>query len=296
MLGTEVRSDVAFSWLKGIRAGDYVVDTTPIVLHRLADEPQRGGIPVSSVAWMEGFIDEAHLVCFVNRLGLVISRRGDAIDWWAPSNADPGVVDHVLLETAIPYALALRGAVLLHASAVATNGEVTAFLGPSGAGKSTMAVAMAKHRSNTAVLSDDCLRLVAEAKSVRALPGHRSIRMWPDSARALVGGETQVDATGKTRIERDEINVFVDGMLELRTLVLLDRRDIGETSLTTLDPGSAFMAVVAHRFDLDLGQHDYRSDVLERFAPVIACAQTVRLTYRSDLSQLGPLAHQLDQL
>jgi hypothetical protein len=70
---------------------------------------------------------------FAAGFGLAIDRRGRIVPR-APA----------LRRVLAPHALALRGARILHASAVVLGGEVVGFLGPTGIGKTTIARTLAK--------------------------------------------------------------------------------------------------------------------------------------------------------
>jgi hypothetical protein len=81
----------------------------------------------------------------------------------------------------VPLALLLRqrGCLVLHASAVAREGHVLAFMGPSRIGKSTLTAALLG--AGCSFVADDVLALrVTEAGSA-VLPGPPQFRLWPDS-------------------------------------------------------------------------------------------------------------------
>jgi energy-coupling factor transporter ATP-binding protein EcfA2 len=68
-----------------------------------------------------------------------------------------GLVDwqRLLIGQVLPFAAVLHGLEVLHASAVAIDGEAVAFLGPSGAGKTSLALALC--RLGADFLADDVL-------------------------------------------------------------------------------------------------------------------------------------------
>lgn len=77
---------------------------------------------------------------------------------------DPRDIADMIMSWIMPVIAYQRGLLVLHASAIASNGHVLAFSGTSGAGKSTMAAAMAA-RGHT-IVSDDML-------VVKVHPGQR---------------------------------------------------------------------------------------------------------------------------
>lgn len=88
-------------------------------------------------------------------------------------DADREYAVALLVATALPALLWLRGAFMLHAAGVLLPGEdaVTAIAGTSGAGKSTIAAALL--RTGAKLVGDDslCLILQGERVSVSGLPG-----------------------------------------------------------------------------------------------------------------------------
>lgn len=90
---------------------------------------------------------------------------------------------HLLLDQALPLALASTGALVLHASAVLLGSRAVLFVGSAGAGKSTMAAVLA--RSGTPVLADDGV-LIRERDDggLEAVPSYPGLRLLPDASAA----------------------------------------------------------------------------------------------------------------
>ena len=67
-----------------------------------------------------------------------VSAAGDAIVCTPIAGASPTTVCHLLIDQVLPRVLFLRGALVLHASALrAPDGRAVAFLGASGSGKTS---------------------------------------------------------------------------------------------------------------------------------------------------------------
>ncbi|MRR12527.1 hypothetical protein EG835_08705, partial [bacterium] len=81
-----------------------------------------------------------------------------------------GTLGSLALRRALPFALALRGHVVLHASAVEAGGGAVAFVGESGIGKSTLARELGA--LGCRVLSDDLLRVEPRGPRVLVPAGH----------------------------------------------------------------------------------------------------------------------------
>jgi len=90
----------------------------------------------------------------------------------------------LLLSQVIPRFLAHAGALLLHASAVTLpNGKTVAFLGQSGHGKSTLVSYC--HQRGAQIIDDDCILVRPEDRCVTITGGAPTVRLYPDSLRAL---------------------------------------------------------------------------------------------------------------
>ena len=141
-----------------------------------------------------------------------------------------------------------HGLLPLHASAVETGGQVTAFLGVSGAGKSTLAAFLG--RRGYRIVSDDiCLLEPVAGGGHRVIPVAGWLKLWRTSLDVL--GE---EAVSEHRImsREDKFRVYLDGQAEgdarlrLKHVVLLDRPAEDQApALPTLEPLAAATAIVA---------------------------------------------------
>ena len=101
----------------------------------------------------------------------------------------------VMAGTVSALLLALRGATVLHASAVAINGTALGFVGPSGRGKSTIAALMCV---NGAKLVTDDLLTVDAGRPVMCVGAARELRLRPNAV-ALV--EEHPDAITRQTVD-----------------------------------------------------------------------------------------------
>lgn len=97
--------------------------------------------------------------------------------------ADKKAVRLSILGPAFSQLLFQRGMLVLHASAVVTQGAAVAFIGAAGAGKSTLAAAF--YRRGHKLLTDNLLVLYFQRGKVFALPAFPQFKLWPRSARQL---------------------------------------------------------------------------------------------------------------
>ncbi len=163
------RPDEASAWseslVRVVHASDRLSGAAPVLI---ADRPHT---------------DETLRLRYAEGIRFHVSPRGDAVwcDWVAPLTEADAVT--YLLGPVIGVVLRRRGVLAIHASAVVIAGGAWALLGPGGSGKSTLAAAFAY--AGLPVLTDDILALRREGEKWMALPAHRGIRLWEDSARLV---------------------------------------------------------------------------------------------------------------
>jgi hypothetical protein len=125
---------------------------------------------------------DTHAFCFGAHGTFWLSADGERIRCFL-EGTDDRAWRHLLLDHALPRALSLLGIEALHATAVATDRGVVAFLGPTGSGKSTLAGALA--RRGHALFCDDCLGIESVGGSVIVVPGYPGLRLWSEAAHEL---------------------------------------------------------------------------------------------------------------
>lgn len=88
---------------------------------------------------------------------------------------DPELLEHRIASTAVCMLLAIRGDLVLHASAVEVGGRAVLFCGPTLQGKSTLARALGK--AGCRVLSEDGIAIDLGEDEATAFPGARGLRV-----------------------------------------------------------------------------------------------------------------------
>jgi hypothetical protein len=127
--------------------------------------------------------DAEYLLSFPDRASFHINPDGIISCLPDPGTTD-GLVRQLLLNQVLPRYLAHTGELLLHASAVTLpNGKTVAFLGETGQGKSTLASYC--HQHGAQIIDDDCILLRSENRRINITGGVPTIRLYPDSLRAL---------------------------------------------------------------------------------------------------------------
>jgi hypothetical protein len=112
-------------------------------------------------------------------------------------HADPEADDHapaLFLGGALAAAVALRGACVLHASAVQTGALTMAFVGASGMGKTTVAALCCA--SGARLVTDDVLRVETEQGHAWCFRGSSELRLRP--AAATLAGALSSSSGGAT--------------------------------------------------------------------------------------------------
>jgi hypothetical protein len=119
----------------------------------------------------------------------VISGDTACVECRPDPATEPGLVGILVAGLVTALVLALRGDVVLHASAVETEGVALALAGDSGAGKSTLAAVLCA--AGAALITDDLLRLgPGPEASVRCIGGAPQLRLRPHGAWAADGFAT----------------------------------------------------------------------------------------------------------
>jgi energy-coupling factor transporter ATP-binding protein EcfA2 len=90
-------------------------------------------------------------------------------------NDDAALREHRIVSSVVGTLLAMRGDLVLHASAVAVGGRAVVFCGPTGRGKSTLALALGQ--AGHPVLGEDGVAIDLERGEPVAFPGARGIRV-----------------------------------------------------------------------------------------------------------------------
>lgn len=126
-----------------------------------------------------------HWLFYEDGPSFVVGCLGDRVAVHVTSEISDETVATYLLGPVLGFVLRLRRMLCLHASAVAIDSGVVAFAGPAGSGKSTWAAAFAAR--GYPILADDKVVLVSNGCDFWAQPGAPRLRLWPDTADAVVG-------------------------------------------------------------------------------------------------------------
>jgi hypothetical protein len=219
--------------------------------------------------------------CAFLERGIDVVPRGYATDT---------TLRHLILDQALPLALASRGSLVVHASAVADGTRAVLLAGRAGTGKSTLAALLA--RSGLQVLADDGVLVEPGASGIRAVPSYPGLRVYHDSA-AVAGVDTGEAAavaeyTRKLRVPAAGLSPHVP--VESIMVGVIYVLEPGGTSLALrkLSRRDAAIGLVAHTYRADPTDRaalEAQLDGIVRLAPPVW-----QLSFPRDLARAADVA------
>lgn len=182
--GLTIASELPLATAQPAPASDARCDVVVRWLREPCPQAMQSGEPVVSelIANWGGVTRNAHgyLLAYRETCAFVVSLDGLRVDAYVPGERDREWAGHLFVGTTVALLIALRGALALHASAVAFGADALAIAGPSGAGKSTLAAWLV--REGGALLADDILRVHPGSRSASCEAGAVELRMRSDVA------------------------------------------------------------------------------------------------------------------
>jgi hypothetical protein len=188
-----------------------------------------------------------------------------------------------LLVDALSFSMVRLGWEPLHATAVATDAGVAAFLGNSGAGKSTLAAAFV--RSGARLITDDMLVLSRDRSGFRAEPGPPRIKLYREMAMRIFGnderGSPMNAVTEKLILPLNSFQTLGVPTAMSRLYILDDAgcTATGEISMQRLSPARAFPAVLANTAGHYPSEPDRLRRQLEFVGDLVANVPATALSY-----------------
>lgn len=220
-------------------------------------------------------------------LGVIRIRGTDVIEVDPFPEAEP-LVSHALLGPVFAMLLHLRGALVLHASAVSVGGRGVAFLGQRRAGKSTLAAALLAvgHR----LISDDVVAVTfRESGYPTVAPAFARIKLADDSSGSIGLDAQAIERAHPKMLKRQHrVGSLCSGHVEMRHLFLLSRGE--PAGIARLAPGEALTQLISHAYIRQFGREALSrataTVIMRQAARALANIPISRLTLPGDLARL----------
>jgi len=215
----------------------------------------------------------------------------------------PGVEECLLrlplLGTVLAVLLHQRGYLVLHASAVAVNGESIIFLGNKGWGKSTMAATL--YGRGHELLADDVVAVdVGDSGRPMVMPGFPQFKLYPEALMASLGDDFEALpelADGYEKRGRPASDRFAQQPLPLRSVYGLGSGPV--STLKALESQSALLLLITNsymaRFGKQLLHGEEAATHLRQCASVVRQVSVYRLERPCALSLLPAVAQLVEE-
>jgi hypothetical protein len=185
------------------------------------------------------------------------------------ADADERALRLVLVGPLLGVVLSQRGHFVLHASTVAIDGSAVAFYGPSGRGKSTLTAALTK--SGYPLIADDMTVICVRDGVHQVQPGFPRVKLWPDSANALVNDAEELPLIHPDRTKRS-LSVASHFHSDPLPLVRCYLMEDGEAeSVREMAPTEAILSLVTSTY-----QAHWMQDTGASGANLLQCGALVR--------------------
>lgn len=238
-------------------------------------------------------IDAGYLLRFPDLAEFIVSRDGGAVRVRPRRGVPDDTLQHLLVDQVLPLALARRGRLVLHASAVhLPDAGVVAFAGSTGRGKSTLAAALASRRGR--ILADDCAAIEWIDGRPHVHPAYPGLRLWPDThARTMrhAAGARVAHYTRKRRVDGSVLRFHAQPG-PLRALFLLGSRTTSGPAIAVRRSRASarLMELVKYAYVLDVEDRHELSRVFDGLATLATTVPILTLRVRHGLARLPDAA------
>ncbi len=241
--------------------------------------------------------DEAHF--FWPLLGKFRVRDGTEIIIDPCAGVEERLLRLPLLGTLLAVLLHQRGSLVLHASAVAIDGEAIIFVGNKGYGKSTMAATL--YGRGHQLLSDDVVALAMEGPGrPMVIPGFPQFKLYPEVVSLALGDDPsslRELADGYEKCGRRVSDRFAQQALPLKSIYELGRGPV--PTVRQLDSQGGLLTLIANsymaRFGRQLLNGAEASVHLRKCTKLMMQANIYRLERPSSLSLLPSIAQLVEE-
>lgn len=266
-------------WVSAYKAVDQFADGTP---EFVADrQPSSGSIRLT----------------YHDGVAFTVNADGTCVGIFVPDSVQTAELLPALLGPIMGVVMRQRGTVCLHASAIAMGDRAIALVGDSGAGKSTTAAALA--RRGHAVLSDDVVPVRPDADRYMAVPAYPKLRLWPESAAALMGSADalppMMPGWSKRALDLAHHALNFQGTpLPLSAVYFLGPRQRQRSAFTDVAPADALMRLVSDSFASRAQTLAQRADEFQLLGKLVREVELRQVCASDDLSQLDDLCEAIE--
>jgi hypothetical protein len=245
--GFRVRSEIELPGARRINADDCDLDVRLGESRRVLSTPPPGVI-LADVLFDNGQgrtvtqTEDGYAIRFFGTCDFEIRRDRRVARIHAAADQDPRLIALLFEGSVIATLLALAGEPVLHASAVAVDGNAIAFAGNSGSGKSTLAALFCG--AGARLIADDVLRIDAR---FRCFPGPAKIRLRQGAA--SLAEQFQSGSLEKTVDERIAIGFEPpDSIMPPLAAIIFPRpsRTIADCRVKQLPASEALFMLMSH--------------------------------------------------
>ncbi|PSB02278.1 hypothetical protein [Merismopedia glauca] len=218
---------------------------SPDITIRL-DKVDRSFIPEGKVNYCYQF-NPQEAFFFWAEVATFLVKDGQEIVVEPYFQAEERLIHMPLLGTVLAILLHQRHVLVLHASAVAIDGSVIAFMGDKGQGKSTMSATL--YARGHHLLTDDLVALDLSSPAQPLVPpGFPQFKLWPDAA-VSIGDDPQTLPelfSGYQKRARRADERFADQSLPIKCICVLASGS--EVAFKKLSPSEGIIKLIANSY------------------------------------------------
>lgn len=232
--------------------------------------------------------DSGSLLRLPGLADFLIDATGRSVQGWPVPGLDAEACHQLYLANIKPMALSRQGKLVLHAAAIAVDGEAIVFVGVSGRGKSTLATSFAV--DGHPLIADDGLAVEPDEDRYLAMPGETAVRLWRDSERELLADSdapaSSLGYVNKRRIEVGSCHAETLEPMPIRAIFLLGDNPQAELAIRPMQPAEGTMALIQHSFLLDIGNPQRHARQLRQTAALASGTLMATLDFPRDYTLL----------
>lgn len=209
-------------------------------------------------------------------VGTFLIQDGQDIQIDKETDLDEDRLRLFILGAVMGVILHQRGFLVLHASAVAIQGEAVVFIGHKRWGKSTMAATL--HARGHSLIADDVVALdIHHHHPVRVQPAFPQIKLWPDAVTSMGKQPEELPRLAAQLEKRNHLlsSGFMANVLPLKYIYVLGQRD--EMSIVPLSGQETIQYLLQNSYVMRFGQELLQERGATHFQQLTMLAQKVPL-------------------